>query len=127
MTLSAKVLSSVALVSVVLAIPVLASDPEHVEKLRETKSCEKCDLSGANFAGEDLSGANVAFANLRGASLAQAKLYRAILRGADLTDASLAGADLSGANLQGALGANFTDATTDSRTTCPTGTAGPCS
>jgi uncharacterized protein YjbI with pentapeptide repeats len=123
--LSAKVLSSIALVTV-LALPALASDPEHVEKLRETRSCAKCDLSDAILTGETLNGANLEGANLRGAKLGQATLYRALLRAADLTGADLNGADLSGANLENAIGINLTGAITDFRTICPSGTPGPC-
>ena len=105
---------------------VIASNPDHVAQLREKRSCNSCDLTGANFAAEDLQGVDVSDSNLKGASLSQANLYRAVLRNADLTEVSLVGTNLSGANLEGARGANLTGAMTDERTTCPGGTAGPC-
>ncbi|MFM7570208.1 MAG: pentapeptide repeat-containing protein, partial [Betaproteobacteria bacterium] len=90
-----------------------AFDPGHVERLRATGSCEKCDLSKAqlrgwtNLVGANLNGANLwaaflADANLTGASLNAANLTRANLIGANLSGASLRVANLSGANLAGA-------------------------
>jgi uncharacterized protein YjbI with pentapeptide repeats len=98
------------------------ADPEHVQRLKETRSCPACDLQNADLAGANLSGANVAGADLSGAAL-----YRADLRAANLTGASLAGADLRGANLNGARGASVGGAQTNEETTCPNGQHGPCS
>jgi uncharacterized protein YjbI with pentapeptide repeats len=64
-----------------------AFDPAHVERLRNTGICAKCDLSDFKFPDK---------ANLRGADLSGANL-----RGANLVDASLSGANLTGANLSG--------------------------
>lgn len=98
-----------------------ASDPADVARLKANRSCPLCDLSG-----EDLSGAQLSKADLSGANLTTAKLYKANLTGATLKDATLVGADLSGANLTGAIDLNLTGATTDAKTTCVDGTAGPC-
>ena len=78
-----------------------------LQKLKSTKNCVDCDLSGAvlihrNLAGADLSGANLSGANLTDAYLAGANLSGANLSGAILTGASLAGANLLRANLAGA-------------------------
>ena len=99
----------------------IASDPEHVKRLRETRACPGCDLSNAELAGAHLENADVHDANLSGAML-----YRANLKGANLSGARLAGADLKGANLSGARGAGLAGATTDELTVCPDGQNGPC-
>lgn len=70
--------------------PALAFDAKDLDTLRETGSCEGCDLRGA-----DLSGRNLLGANLRGAYM-----HRANLRGAKLRNADLSSADLSSANLR---------------------------
>jgi hypothetical protein len=98
----------------------IAANPDHVQQLRETKSCPGCDLtdaqlSGAQLAGSDLSGANFSNANLYGANLS----------GANLSGAVLNGADLKLANLTGAVDADLSGAQTDERTICPSGNAGP--
>ena len=74
---------------------------EDLEKLRDSKNCSKCDLSGANFYKADLEEVN-----LSGAILHHANLRRSNLSGADLSDAilfraDLFGADLTNANLEG--------------------------
>jgi hypothetical protein len=90
-----------------------AFDTSHLERLRATGSCEKCDLSkaqlkgasnlvGANLNGTNLWAAYLAGANLAGASLNAANLTRANLAGANLSGASLRVTNLSGANLAGA-------------------------
>src|SRR3954470_12722685 len=73
---------------------VFAADPNHVAQLRETKKCERCDLSGANLIEATLSGANLSGANLIGADLLGANLSgRAYLLGANLSRANLIGAN----------------------------------
>ena len=59
-----------------------AFDPDHLQRLKETNQCPRCDLQGAD--------------------LYEANLQAADLRGADLRGADLRGADLRKANLQGA-------------------------
>ena len=73
----------------------------NLNKLKSTKSCSGCDLTGVELVGFDLRNANLnGFANLS----------RANLIGADLTGAKLTNANLIGANL---TGANLTDAKLD--------------
>ncbi len=69
-----------------------------------TKSCVRCNISGADFKGMDLSGAD---------------FRRANLRAADLKDAILAGANLSGA--VGLTGEQLDKACRDSATVLPEG------
>ncbi len=57
---------------------VKAVNLEHERRLKETGSCQKCDLSGANFSGRDLSGANLSGANLHDADLNGANLVGVI-------------------------------------------------
>ena len=79
-----------------------------LKKLRDTKKCIKCDLSGANLQFTNLSGANLQFSNLSAANLNKANLNKAILSETNLNKANLrrsdlTGADLTGANLGGAI------------------------
>jgi len=62
-----------------IAPPLRAENPDHVKKLKQTKQCPGCDLSGA-----DLSGLNLRQANLQGADLSGSNLSRS-----DLTKANL--------------------------------------
>jgi hypothetical protein len=98
-----------------------APTPEHVEKLKSTGSCSGCDLFG-----ENLSGLQAPNADLTNANLGEALFYGANLGGANLTGAVLDGANFKMANLKNAVGVNFSTATTDERTVCPNGNAGPC-
>ncbi|HEY7609261.1 MAG TPA: pentapeptide repeat-containing protein [Alphaproteobacteria bacterium] len=75
-----------------------ALDPQHVERLKATKSCESCDLSGAMLEQADLAGARLTGADLSGARL----------RAADLVGADLAGAKLDRADLKNACFCNTT-------------------
>jgi uncharacterized protein YjbI with pentapeptide repeats len=79
-----------------------AENISHTRQLLSTKSCERCDLSGAGLVQNDLSGAKLDRANLVGANLNGANLTGADLRGANLMGASLNGANLMGADLRGA-------------------------
>jgi len=131
-----KSLPAVAFISSIGFVPVLlctqsslayGADEAKVEKLKNTRECPGCNLSGAELAHANLqrahlNGANLQKANLAGADLRSAKLVRA-----DLSEANLAGANLqranlyhatfSGANLKGAnlhmavfMGSNFSGA-----------------
>jgi len=73
-----------------------------IQKLKKTKQCPGCDLSGAYLAGSDLSGARLAHANLSGADLSHADLSDADLHGAKLVLADMTGTNLSRANLTSA-------------------------
>ena len=109
------------------------ASPNDVEKVRRTKSCQKCDLSGANLSfaslsGADLSGADLHDAYLNGAFLLGANLSGANLSGAVVGSAYLAGANLSGANLTGTnlTGAILDGATWTDGSTCESGSVGKC-
>lgn len=99
-----------------------SENPEHVAAFKATKSCPNCDLRNAQLGGIQAPGAN-----LVNADLSDASLYGGSLRGADLTGAILNGTRLEMVDLKGATGAILGAAITDSRTTCPDGSAGPCS
>lgn len=72
------------------AHPVHAADPNHVQQLFATNTCEGCDLVGADLRQTHLIGAD-----LRNANLAGAQLQEANLEGADLTGANLKHANLT--------------------------------
>ena len=76
------------------------------------KSCQQCNLAGADLAGADLSMANLMGADLAGADLRGAILDDANLSGANLSNANLRFAYLEYANLNGAIltGAILTEA-----------------
>ncbi len=69
---------------------------EEEAKLKETGSCQGCDLSGVDLEEANLEGADLEWANLEGANLSGANLS-----GADLSNIDLTGSNLSGANLDG--------------------------
>lgn len=80
-------------------------DDKHVQALKKTNNCPKCDLSGAKLNDLDLSYADLSGANLSGADLTNSVLYqanasKANLSGANLTNVNLFEANLSGANLK---------------------------
>lgn len=124
--------------ALVLSFSAWAENPADVDQLRDTRSCADCSLGGASFDNEDLSAAiltnatlymsSLSGTNLSGADLSGANLGKSLLDGTDLSGANLAGADLSGADLSTANlnGADLTDAVTDSNTTCPDASSGPC-
>src|SRR3954454_21402219 len=60
--------------------PAFAFNPDHLQRLAETKSCPNCDLREADLRGMDLS-----TANLQGADLSKANLGRTDLSKADLS------------------------------------------
>lgn len=75
------------------------ADEAKVEKLKNTRECPGCNLSGAELAHANLERAHLNGANLKKANLAGANLHSAKLVRADLSEANLVGADLSRANL----------------------------
>ncbi|WP_138505171.1 pentapeptide repeat-containing protein [Nostoc sp. PA-18-2419] len=79
-----------------------ASNVQDLEQLKATKTCPRCDLSGADLTQLNLSGAVLRGANLSGATLSQVNLTNADLTGANLEGAILNSANLSGASLTGA-------------------------
>lgn len=105
-------------------------------QLLETRSCDRCDLSGEDFTGKDLKGASLAGANLTGAAFykadltngnfGEADLTKALFQYANLTNVNFGNAKLDGANFTGAKGANLVGALTTENTTCPDGQSGPC-
>ena len=70
-----------------------------LDRLKATKLCPGCALSGADLAFWNLSGATLSGANLNGANLTGADLSGSSLNLACLSGANLSGANLSGANL----------------------------
>jgi hypothetical protein len=68
-----------------LCTQAIAFKSENVERLRNTGSCENCDLCNFQFP-------------------ERVNLERASLRGANLTGANLDSANLSGADLTGVIG-----------------------
>jgi len=85
---------------------------DNIQILKETNSCPKCDLSGANLNRLELSGANLSGANLSRAQMALANLSHANLSDADLREAVFSGADLAQTDMRGAdlTGASFVGA-----------------
>ena len=98
-----------------------SGNPQHEAQLRTTKKCQGCELRGANLGG--FQGVN---ADLSNADLTDASFYGGNLKGADFTGAILDRTNFEMVDMTGAVGATLTTAITDSRTTCPDGTPGPC-
>lgn len=99
-----------------------SANPENVATFRATKACPGCDLKNAQ-----LGGMQAANAQLANADLSDASFYGGNLRDADLTGAILDRTNLGMVDMTGAIGAVLTNSITDARTTCPNGSAGPCS
>ena len=78
-----RTLTALTVAVTMFASGVSASDPDDLQKLKETNECIDCDLSLANLIGADL--------------------WRADLRGADLSNATLSGANLLSATMNGAI------------------------
>ncbi len=104
-----------------------------LQKLKTTKNCADCDLSGALLmhwvlSGADLSGANLRGANLTGAWLPGANLAGANLSSAIMTSASLANANLFRAKLSGSnlLFTNLAGATWIDGSRCERHSSGWC-
>lgn len=128
-----------AFVGAVLTTGALAAQDAQVNakgQLMLTRSCQKCDLTGADLSRQDLKAVDLSGATLVSSSFYRADLTNANLDGADLSKANLTFADLTntnfgsvnltGANLTGAKGAALAAATTTDTTICPDGQAGPC-
>jgi uncharacterized protein YjbI with pentapeptide repeats len=109
-----------------------------LKKLKTSKTCESCnlrganlskaDLANANLSKADLTGANIGAANLSKADLSDAKLIDAVLSKADLSDAKLINANLSGAYLidVNLSGADLSGAKWTNGVTCKPGSIGTC-
>jgi uncharacterized protein YjbI with pentapeptide repeats len=107
------VLSVVVIIFVVLMGNASAFNPADLQKLKATKNCADCDLSGAVLIHWNLSEADLSGANLAGANLTDAFLAGANLMGANLSGAILIGSSLANANLLRAKLANANLAFTD--------------
>ncbi len=79
-----------------------AGGTEALIQLLEQRSCQGCNLAGADLVHAQLADADLSGARLQRANLSQAKLDGARLSGADLSFTSLLGASLRGADLRGA-------------------------
>jgi uncharacterized protein YjbI with pentapeptide repeats len=108
-------------------------DEKHVQALKKTNNCKKCDLSGATLSNLDLSYADLSSANLSGSDLSNsvlssANLTKANLSGANLTSVNFHGADLSGADVSKAnLNKTYFDqATWINGKGCKVGSIGQC-
>jgi uncharacterized protein YjbI with pentapeptide repeats len=108
-------------------------DEKHVQMLKKTNKCPKCDLSGAKLNNLDLSNADLSSANLSGADLSNSILYQGDLSNANLSGANLSNANLSEVSLSGAnvSKANFTKTYLDQSTwingkRCKIGSVGQC-
>lgn len=103
MKISRRVLLSIIVVVLAVctlyAVGVYAFRPDELQKLKTTKQCPNCDLTGANLVGMDLGNANLLAADLNNANLSTADLASANLSYAILANANLTGADLNGADL----------------------------
>lgn len=92
-------------VSFLMVAPVaIAYESEDYQRVLATKSCEGCDLSGADLSFLNLAGADLRGANLQGADLSSTNLTNANLEGTDLTGAILTNTVLTDANLDEAIG-----------------------
>ncbi len=105
--------------SVILATPSLAANPDHVQRLLKTNQCPNCDLSGADLKESNLFGANLVNANLKGANLTSANLGSANLSDANLSEANLTQAYFDRSTLENAIftKANLTQAYLKNATT----------
>ncbi len=88
-----------------LAVPAAAFKKADFARLKKTKKCPKCDLSGIKIrrkSGISLYKADLKGANLEGADFQGVILWRANLEGANLKNALLLETNLRFANMQGA-------------------------
>src|SRR5919199_1436897 len=89
-----------------LATAAHAANPGHLEQLRTTNSCPKCDLRDAQLTAANLQKADLSSAQLRGVQLSGAVLAGASLRQAKLgtrqQDKKTVVTNLQNADLQGA-------------------------
>ncbi len=90
----------------------MATPVENLKPQCTYGQCIKCDLKGANLAGQDVTKANLAEANFANANLEKTNFERASLSGANLTGANLHQANFERADLTGAIlvGANAQEA-----------------
>lgn len=112
------ILSSILATAILMgAPPSIAENLSHVEKLKTTKKCEDCDLSGANLTRMNLQGVDLYRAKLSGADLTSTDLRGAYLRRTDLSGANLADTNLKNANM---TDADLTGAILEYATFCKT-------
>ncbi len=128
-----SLVSLVAFHSLLFATLLHGFDEKHLQQLKKTNHCQKCDLTGAKLANLDLSYADLSSANLSNADLSGATFYGANLSGAvlinaNLSNANLYEADLTKANLTGAnvTNANLYNATWTNGKACKIGSTGVC-
>ncbi|MEB3335083.1 MAG: pentapeptide repeat-containing protein [Cyanobacteriota bacterium] len=81
-----------------------AADSGDLQRLEQSNSCNRCDLSAADLARKDLysatiNGANLTGADLSGSLMSDSRLAQATLDNANLQGVYLTGADLSNATL----------------------------
>lgn len=81
--------------------PLMAYDSVALNKLKNTNSCQNCDLSNANLSGLELWSANLSNAYLAGVNMKQVNLSGANLSNANLSRANLYYANMTHANLSG--------------------------
>jgi uncharacterized protein YjbI with pentapeptide repeats len=84
------------------------TDPNDLQRLKQTGKCRGCNLVGAdlrsvNLRNAELEDANLETANLSGANLKDADFDRANLKYANFKGALIDNTDFSEANLQGAM------------------------
>jgi len=108
MTLSRCPFIAVVIVSMFIALPILAAEHlsiEHVRAIVAAAHGQKIDLSDKDLSGDDLTGLDLTGAILAGADFSNANLHGVKLVDADLTGARLVNADLTFAWI---IRANFT-------------------
>ena len=84
--------------TLLVASPANAFDPDQLQQLLTTNFCSQCDLSGADLSNKNLTDAHLGGANLQNANLSGATLDGADLSGADFTDANVTGASHANTN-----------------------------
>lgn len=76
-----------------------AYDPSHLQRLKSTGNCEKCDLSGANLSNIKLTNANLRSSNLANANLTNALIIDSDLRSVDFSDAIIKNTNVYGTQI----------------------------
>ena len=74
-----RLLTTITMALALLASNASAFDPDDLQKLKDTGSCSRCDLSGADMWWANLEDADLGGANLMGASLRKVYMNGAIL------------------------------------------------
>lgn len=92
-----------AVILIVTATAAVAANPEHLQQLKQTRSCPHCDLSHSDLRTSELKNADLNHANLSHANLSGMNLSNTTLSGANLTATNLTAANLKRANLKGAF------------------------